>query len=121
MPFSFMTQCFTLPSLFAGKIHALIFRNYKNRVKGRDWYDFEWYIRNEVSSDFNHLQIRAKEFNNIEFNKDEFLVILKEKLVSTDINRVKLDVMPFIQNSKELDIWSNEYFLQLADRIKFLN
>ena len=44
-PHSFMTRCFTLPDLFAGKMHALVYRGWKNRVKGRDWYDFEWYVR----------------------------------------------------------------------------
>ena len=44
LPFSFMTRCFTLPDLFAGKMHALVYRAWKNRVKGRDWYDFEWYV-----------------------------------------------------------------------------
>ena len=38
-PFSFMTRCLTLPNLFAGKMHALVFRQWKKRVKGRDWYD----------------------------------------------------------------------------------
>jgi hypothetical protein len=41
-----MTRCFILPGLFAGKMHALMFRKWRNRVKGRDWYDFEWYISN---------------------------------------------------------------------------
>lgn len=41
-PHSFMTRCFVLPDLFAGKMHALVYRVWKNRVKGRDWYDFEW-------------------------------------------------------------------------------
>lgn len=44
-PFSFMTRCFVLSDLFAGKMHALVFRKWKNRVKGRDWYDFEWYVK----------------------------------------------------------------------------
>ena len=44
-PISFMTRCFALPDLFAGKMHALAFRSWKTRVKGRDWYDFEWYVR----------------------------------------------------------------------------
>lgn len=38
-PFSFYVNCLTLPNLFAGKMHALLFRKWKNRVKGRDWYD----------------------------------------------------------------------------------
>ena len=119
MPFSFMTRCFTLPDLYAGKMHALIFRSYKNRVKGRDWYDFEWYVRHDVSLDFAHFQIRAKEFNGLDIDNEEFIKMLKEKIGTTDINMVKRDVMPFIQNPAELDIWSNDYFLQLADRIKY--
>lgn len=119
-PFSFMTRCFTLPDLYAGKMHALIFRNWKSRVKGRDWYDFEWYVRGGVSLDFNHFQVRTKQFNGIEMNKADFIARLKERLATTDINTVKRDLEPFIENPRELDIWSNDYFLQLADRIKFL-
>lgn len=119
MPFSFMTRCFTLSDLYAGKMHALIFRNYKSRVKGRDWYDFEWYVRHDIPLNFPHFQIRAKEFNGLDIDNEEFIKMLKEKIGTTDINMVKRDVMPFIQNPAELDIWSNDYFLQLADRIKY--
>ena len=48
-PFSFYVKCFTLPYLFAGKIHALLFRKWKENVKGRDWYDFEWYVKKGVA------------------------------------------------------------------------
>lgn len=119
MPFSFMTRCFTLSDLYAGKMHALIFRNYKSRVKGRDWYDFEWYVRHDIPLNFPHFQIRAKEFNGLDIDKEEFIKMLKEKIGTTDINMVKRNVMPFIQNPAVLDIWSNDYFLQLADRIKY--
>lgn len=117
-PRSFMTRCFTLPDLFAGKMHALVYRSWKNRVKGRDWYDFEWYVRNHVALDFTHLQERIKEFNGCEKSEEEFLADLKQRLSSADINQVKSDVLPFIKNTKELEIWSNEYFLQLMDMIK---
>ena len=116
-PYSFMVQCMTLPSLFAGKMHALVYRQWKNRVKGRDWYDFEWYVRNRIPLDFAHLQERAREFNGIELTKDEFIRMLKERFEKADIKQVKDDVMPFIENIHELDIWSNEYFLQLVDMI----
>lgn len=117
-PRSFMTRCFTLPDLFAGKMHALVYRSWKNRVKGRDWYDFEWYVRNRVALDFAHLQERIKEFNGCEKSEEDFLADLKQRLSSADINQVKSDVLPFIKNTKELEIWSNEYFLQLMDMIK---
>lgn len=119
LPESFMTRCFTLPDLFAGKMHALVYRAWKNRVKGRDWYDFEWYVRHNVPLDFTHLQERVRQFNHEEVRKEAFLDKLKERLTTSDINQVKTDVMPFLRNPKELDIWSNDYFLQLAQMIKF--
>lgn len=117
-PFSFMVRCFTLPALFAGKMHALVFRGWKNRVKGRDWYDFEWYVRNGVELDFKHLQERIREFNGMEVTYEQFIDRLKEKLSSTPINLVKADVEPFVLDRRELFIWSNEYFLMLADKMQ---
>lgn len=118
-PRSFMTRCFTLPDLFAGKMHALVYRAWKNRVKGRDWYDFEWYVRNRIPLDFRHLQERIKEFNGCEKTKEEFMDDLKVRLSTSDIRQVKSDVLPFIKNPKELDIWSCDYFLQIMNLIKF--
>lgn len=117
-PFSFMTRCFVLPDLFAGKMHALVFRNWRNRVKGRDWYDFEWYVKKGVELNFNHLQTRIREFNNVEMTKDEFLHKLKERISTTNIELVKRDVVPFIKSPTQLDIWSSDYFLQLVEMMK---
>ena len=119
-PFSFTTRCFTLPDLYAGKMHALTFRQWKYRIKGRDWYDFEWYVRNRIALDFNHLQVRAKEFNGIEIDKGQFTELLKKRLAETDITKVKADVLPYVIDKHELDIWSNDYFLQLADMIVYV-
>ena len=119
LPHSFMTRCFTLPDLFAGKMHALVYRAWKNRVKGRDWYDFEWYVRNNIPLDFAHLAERVFQFNNEVIEQSSFIAKLKERLASTNINQVKNDVLPFVRNPKELDIWSNDYFLQLVDMIRF--
>ena len=118
-PFSFMTRCLTLPNLFAGKMHALVFRTWKNRVKGRDWFDFEWYVRNSVPLNFHHLQVRIREFNGRELGKKQFAELLKEKLASADMTQVKSDVKPFLKNARDIDIWSNDYFLQLADMIQY--
>ena len=119
-PHSFMTRCFTLPSLFAGKMHALVYRTWKNRVKGRDWYDFEWYVRNNVPLDFIHLSERCRQFNDEEITPASFKEKLLERLATADIKQVKADVLPFVRNPKELDIWSNDYFVQLAGMIKKL-
>lgn len=118
-PHSFMTRCFALPDLFAGKMHALVYRGWKNRVKGRDWYDFEWYVRHNVPLDFAHLAERIRQFNNEEIGQAEFMAQLKDRLASANINQAKSDALPFVRNPKELDIWSNDYFVQLADMMKF--
>ena len=119
-PGTFLVRCMTLPCLYAGKMHALAFRTWKTRVKGRDWYDFEWYINNKTPLDYNHLRTRIKEFNGLDLDQKDFLGLLKERLASTDIELVKADALRFVENDWELDIWSNDYFLQLADRIKFV-
>ncbi len=119
LPESFMVRCFTIPDLFAEKMHALVYRTWKNRVKGRDWYDFEWYIHRNAPLDFTHLQERALQFNEEDITKESFMNKLKERLATADINQVKADVLPFVKNPNELNIWSNDYFLQLADMIKF--
>lgn len=114
MPHSFMTRCFTLPDLFAGKMHALVFRGWKNRVKGRDWYDFEWYVRNNIPLDFHHLAERCRQFNNEEITIESFKEKLLYRLSTADIRQVKADVLPFIHNPRDIEIWSNDYFVQLA-------
>ena len=119
LPFSFMTRCYTLPDLFAGKMHALVYRAWKNRVKGRDWYDFEWYVRHSIPLDFNHLAERILQFNHETIDRESFMILLKDKFASTNIEQVKKDVLPFIKHPEELKIWSNDYFLQLADMIIF--
>ena len=117
-PHSFMTRCFALSDLFAGKMHALVYRAWKNRVKGRDWYDFEWYVRHNIPLDFSHLAERCKQFNNEEIAPELFKAKLKERLATADIKQVKADVLPFVRNPKELDIWSNDYFVQLSDMVR---
>ena len=120
LPKSFMVRCYTLPNLFAGKMHALLYRTWKNRVKGRDWYDFEWYIRHNTPLNFNHLHERTLQFDQEDISKELFVEKLNQRLSTADINQVKADVLPFVRNPMELDIWSNDYFLQLASKIKFM-
>jgi predicted nucleotidyltransferase component of viral defense system len=117
-PKSFMTRCVTLPCLFAGKMSALVFRAWKTRIKGRDWYDFEWYVRNGVPLDWNHLQERIRESVGQEMTLDQFQAALRERLAMADISQVKADVLPFLNNPHETDIWSNEYFQLLSDQMK---
>ncbi len=120
-PFSFYVRCYQLPDLFAGKIHALLFRKWKQRVKGRDWYDMEWYIRKGVRLNKTHFIQRAIDSNDLstnEMSNEEFLELLRVKIESTSINAIKEDVVRFIDDENKLSIWSKQYFLDLIERIK---
>ncbi len=121
-PFSFYVKCFNRPSLFAGKMHALLFRKWQNRVKGRDWYDLEWYIKKGIPLDLNHFKLRAKDtgdWTNDKLMPDDVLELLREKFKNTSIERVKDDVIPFIKNDDVLKIWSEQYFNDLVEKLKF--
>jgi len=120
-PFSFYVNCFTLPNLFAGKMHALLFRKWKERVKGRDWYDLDWYIKKGIPVNLAHLAERAREsgdWSEPSLSKEQLHHLLIERIRSLDMNRVKEDVIRFIPNPQELDIWSPNYFEQLIDYLK---
>ena len=120
-PFSFYVNCFTLPHLFAGKMHALLFRKWQKRVKGRDWYDMEWYIRNGVALNLEHFCQRAMEsgdWSQPAMTKIQLLELLHAKINSTAIENAREDVIRFVQNPRELDIWSRDYFIMLVENLK---
>tara|TARA_B100000949_G_C14286569_1_gene454541 strand:+ start:1326 stop:2177 length:852 start_codon:yes stop_codon:yes gene_type:complete len=123
-PFSFYVKCFTGPSLFAGKVHALLFRKWKNRVKGRDWYDLEWYIKKGISLDLSHFLARAKDTNDWQANDispEQVIELLQKKIQSVSFKNIKEDVVRFIKNDDVLNIWGPEYFHDLVGKIKFKN
>ncbi len=120
-PYPFYVTSMSLPCLFAGKMHALVYRAWQRRVKGRDWYDFEWYVLNNIPLSFTHLRERIHEFSGEWISKSDFQQQLLDKLANTSIDMVKQDVMPFLygRSPRELDFWSNDYFLELASRIRW--
>lgn len=121
-PFSFYVKCCNKPSLFAGKMHALLFRKWKNRVKGRDWYDLEWYIKKGIPLDLHHFALRAKDTGDWakdELTQDDVLELLREKSKAVSFDNVKEDVIPFIKDDKVLEIWGEQYFNDLVDKLKF--
>jgi len=121
-PFSFYVKCFTAPSLFAGKMHALLFRKWQNRVKGRDWYDMEWYIRTGIPLDIDHFLQRAKDTGDWSENtisKVQIVELLHQKIETVSVKNIKDDVVRFINDHQKLNIWSQDYFKDLTTRMKF--
>ncbi len=120
-PFSFYVKCFTLPNLFAGKLHALLFRKWKENIKGRDWYDFEWYVKKGVPMNLKHFIQRAQGSGDIQDQKlteQQFRKLLTDRINSVDIEKVKADAVRFIPDGTKLDIWSKTYFADLAGHLK---
>jgi predicted nucleotidyltransferase component of viral defense system len=123
-PFSFYLKCFTKSSLFAGKMHALLFRKWKNRVKGRDWYDLEWYIKKGIPLDVNHFLTRAKDSNDWQddsISNEQIIELLDTKIKTVSFSSIKEDVVRFIPNDDIIKIWSPEYFKDLIEKIRFEN
>ena len=122
-PFSFYVKCLTLPNLFAGKMHALLFRKWGENVKGRDWYDMEWYIRKGTPLNLNHFLMRAKDSGDWQkdtFSEGEFRELLAKKIDTVKMNYVFNDIKRFIRDANALAIWSPNYFHDLVNNLKVI-
>ncbi|OHD97439.1 MAG: hypothetical protein A3E21_00360 [Sulfurimonas sp. RIFCSPHIGHO2_12_FULL_36_9] len=127
-PRPFSINAFTLPSLYAGKIHAILCRAWSTRPKGRDWYDLVWYIANDVELDSIHLKARLSqsckylEENNIqiptELTKQTIKDLLLQRIETLDVEKAKKDVQPFIKDIREIELWSKEFFVAVIDNLK---
>lgn len=120
-PYSFFVRCFQIQDLFAGKMHALLYRKWKSNVKGRDWYDLEWYIRRGTSLNLQHFVLRAidsGDWTKESMTEAEFRTLLAERIDQINMERAKDDIKRFIKDPKVLDIWSPSYFHKLVEQLK---
>jgi len=113
-----------MSDLFAGKMHALLFRKWKNNVKGRDWYDMEWYIKKGIAFNLNHFLLRAQnsgDWHNESINEQEFRALVNAKIDEVNLNRVKADISRFISDPAAIAIWSPQYFHDLVVHLKIID
>lgn len=124
IPYPYTVRTYDLPSLYAGKLHALICRGWKDRVKGRDFYDFIWYVGRGHSVNLEHLKSRMVQSGHYDpttpFKLTELSTLLSKRFNDVNFKQAKDDVLPFIANPAELDMWSNEFFLSLIPKIKII-
>lgn len=122
LPSPYEIQLYDAPSLFAGKIHAVICRGWKNRVKGRDLYDFIFYLQKGIPVNLEHLNERLKQTNAIpeaqSYSLDEIKQLLIDRFNTIDFEQAKSDVEPFIKDITSINIWSKEFFIQITSLLK---
>lgn len=120
-PIPFAVRCYTLPSLFAGKLHALLFRRWNNRVKGRDWYDLVWYAAHNPHLNLYHLEQRMRQTGqwsgDARLTRIQFDELMHSAIDRLDLDQARQDVAPFVKDQQALAIWSREFFRDVASRI----
>ncbi len=127
VPRPYSITAMTLPSLFAGKMHALLCRAWGTRPKGRDWYDLVWYIAHKTPLDLEHLKARLdqsckwfeaqKQDLPEHLTKESLVALLNKRIEQLDIAKAKNDVRPFIKEMAELELWSEAFFKQIVHDI----
>lgn len=122
LPSPYEVKVFDESTLFAGKIHAIICRNYKNHVKGRDYYDYLFYIGKGSKVNLEYLENKLKNTDD-RFKKDEKITLdkikglLKERFENVDYESAKEDVSNFISDKNSLNLWKKELFLSTLESL----
>lgn len=121
LPIPYEINLYDMPSLFAGKIHAVICRAWKSRIKGRDLYDYVFYLSKGTPVNIRHLNSRLLDSGfkgaREDLNLEEIKEILRNRFESIDYSQAKGDVLPFIHNPAFLDVWSEDFFKSITDSL----
>ena len=123
-PVPFSVRTYSLPDLFAGKMHALLYRKWVNRVKGRDWYDLVWFVGNHPELRLSHLEQRMRQSGDWTqagpLSGDALRQLLGDTIEALDVEGARREVEPFVRNPAVLQVWSREFFQDVAGRIVFV-
>lgn len=122
LPSPYQVRLYDLPSLFAGKIHACLCRNWKTRVKGRDFYDYIFFLSIGAKVNLENLKAKLVQSNYIgedyDLTIDNLKSLLNERFENLDIEQAKQDVLPFVRDKSKLDLWSEEFFKAITQNLK---
>lgn len=123
-PIPFSVNTFTLPNLFAGKMHAVLCRAWGNRVKGRDWYDLAWYAGQDIALSIKHLENRMRQTKHLGvdegFTENRLKQKLKERIHDINWTSARTDVENLLKDSAALELWSDDFFNVICEKIKVI-
>jgi len=122
LPVPFAVRVYSLPDLFAGKMHALLCRKWKSRVKGRDWYDLVWYLGRYPHLHLSHLEARMRSSGdwdeNVPLDRDPLMKLLRSAVHELDVDKAREEVDRFVRDKASLELWSRDFFLDIIDTIE---
>lgn len=122
LPAPYEVKVFDESTLFAGKIHAIICRNYKSHVKGRDYYDYLFYIGKGARFNLKYLENKLKNTGAIAQNEkltlEKVKEILKTRFETIDYESAKDDVSNFVNDKNILKLWKKELFISTLNDLK---
>ncbi len=122
LPSPYQVRLYDMSSLFAGKIHACLCRNWKSRVKGRDFYDYVFFLA--MGARVNLVNLKAKLVQSKYIAEDYDLTIenlkalLNERFSNMDFAQAKEDVLPFVRDKSKLDLWSKDFFIEITKQLQ---
>ena len=121
LPSPHQVRLYDKSSLFAGKIHAILCRNWQNRVKGRDLYDYVFFLANNINVNLDLVKSKLIEskyiMENDSFNLDVLKSLLKNKFKEINYKEAKDDVIPFIKEVNNLELWNSDFFIKITDQL----
>lgn len=122
LPSPYQVKLYDMPTLFAGKLHAVICRAWKSQVKGRDLYDYIFYLSQNIAVNMQHLRARLVDSRFIDesynLTREALISMLNNRFAAIDYDQAKQDVIPFIGDKSKLDIWSTEFFMEITKGLK---
>lgn len=121
-PVPFAVKTLGLPDLFAGKMHAVLCREWKSRAKGRDWYDLVWFAAYHPELKLSHLEQRMRQTGHwaepAPLTETDLRGLMARRIDKVDIDQIRREVEPFVKDPGALTVWSKAFFLDVASRIK---
>ncbi len=123
-PIPYAVRVCKLSDLFSGKLHAVLFRRWKSRVKGRDWYDLVWFVGRKVPVNLSHLEQRMRQTGDWDsehpLSAGNLEGLLLDAIENLDVDQAKDEVMPFLGTQASVALWSRKFFRDIVGRIQFL-
>lgn len=123
LPSPYTVKVLTLPCLFAGKMHAALLRKWKTRIKGRDFYDVQWYLSRNIPVNKKYLSHKMTQSGALtgELTLEVLVAMFLKRIDSIDWEQARKDVLPFLRDKKLVDLWSVEYFRSLAGGLRLVD